>query len=152
MMIAGLTFILFFILALVLIWLWTRKQDSAKPFNATAKFNLPLNIGSALLGKTSLQTRIVFNGQEYSSPEEMPAEIREVYERTMANVLADNNRNNIPDIFETGSSATVFHTDVLARTLDDPAAKLRQLKEMKDANLITDEEYETKKADILNRM
>lgn len=35
---------------------------------------------------------------------------------------------------------------------EDPVTKLKQLKEMLDASLITEEEYNTKKADLLSRM
>jgi len=145
------TFILFFALGLLLIWFWTRKKDSADELNAS-KFSFPLNATSATLGALGTKTRIVFNGQEYSSPEEMPAEIRKAYEQAMATVLADADRDGIPDIFESGGSATVFHTDVFARTSEDPADKLTKLKEMRDSGLITQEEYDTKKAEILNRM
>ena len=37
-------------------------------------------------------------------------------------------------------------------TTEDPAEKLKKLKEMKDSGLINDAEYEAKKAEILSRM
>jgi Short C-terminal domain len=151
-MLIALTFALFFSFALVLIWLWTRKKDPHGELGPISKFTFPVNVSSGTVGKTGMHTRIVFNGQEYSSPEEMPAEIRQVYERTMATVLADADRDGVPDLFEPGAITTVFQTDVQARTLDDPADKLRKLKEMRDSGLITEQEYESKKTEILNRM
>jgi hypothetical protein len=87
-----LTFILFFAFGLVLIWFWTRKKDSPGELNAP-KFSFPLNTLSSSFGTMGMQTRIVFNGKEYSSTEEM-----------------------------------------------------------RDTGLITEQEYETKKTEILNRM
>ena len=150
-MILVFTFILFFAFALVLIWLWTRKKDAHDEVGAS-KFTLPVSFNSGTLGETAVHTRIVFNGQEYSSPEEMPPDVRQVYDRTMSTVLADTDRNGVPDIFETGSSKTVIQSDVLARTLEDPAEKLQKLKEMKDSGLITEQDYDSKKSEILNRM
>ncbi|HEX6732694.1 MAG TPA: SHOCT domain-containing protein [Pyrinomonadaceae bacterium] len=147
-----LTFILFFAFALVLIWLWTRKKASHGQFGPTSKVTFPVNVSSGTIGKTGMHTRIVFNGHEYSSPEEMPAEIRQVYERTMATVLVDADHDGVPDIFEPGAITTVFQTDVQTRTLEDPTEKLRKLKEMKDSGLITEQDYESKKSEILNRM
>lgn len=146
-----LTFILFFAFGLLLIWLFTRNKDSSSDSNAST-FSFPLNAGPTNFGLTGKRTRIVFNGQEYSSPEEMPANVRQAYDQAMATVFADTDRDGVPDILEAGSSSTVFHTDVFARTLEDPADKLRKLKEMKDSGLITEQEYESKKTEILNRM
>jgi hypothetical protein len=151
-MFIALTFILFFSFALLLIWLWTRKRDSPDESNPVSGFTYPPNNSSAFFSTAGVHTRIVFNGKEYSSREEMPAEVRQVYERTMATVLADADCDGVPDIFEAGSSSTIFHTDVLARALEDPAEKLKKLKEMLDSRLITQEEYEAKKTEILSRM
>ncbi len=150
------SFIMFFALGLVLVWMWTRKSGKDSPgwLNPTVKFNLPPNAVSSALGTTGVRTRIIFNGQEYSSPEEMPAEIRRAYEQAMGSVLADADRNDIPDIFEAGGSATVFHNEVMtpAAAAADPAERLRKVKEMRDSGLITEQEYEAKKAEILDRM
>jgi hypothetical protein len=43
--------------------------------------------------------RIVFNGREYSSADEMPPDVREVFERTMR-LAADSDRDGVPDVFE----------------------------------------------------
>ena len=43
--------------------------------------------------------KIIVNGREYSSPDELPAEARAGYERAMS-ALADRNGNGIPDILE----------------------------------------------------
>jgi hypothetical protein len=44
-------------------------------------------------------TRIVVNGQEYSSVDEMPPDVRGVYDNMLAG-LADMNRNGVPDFVE----------------------------------------------------
>lgn len=43
--------------------------------------------------------QIIYNGKTYASLEEMPPEVRKVYELTMG-ILADNDHNGIPDFLE----------------------------------------------------
>jgi hypothetical protein len=150
----ALSFVLFFALGLALIWLWTRKsgESSSGWLNPTFKFGSLPDAVSAALKTAGMRTRIIFNGQEYSSPEEMPAEVRRAYDQAMGSVLADADRDGIPDIFEAGGGATVFHTEVRTQAVDDPAERLRKLKEMRDSGLITEQEYEAKKAEILSVM
>ncbi len=53
------------------------------------------------IGQVNIQavhTRIVVNGQAYSSVEEMPPEVHQQYEQAMAKVDAD--RNGVPDVLE----------------------------------------------------
>ena len=46
-----------------------------------------------------METRIVINGREYRSVDEMPVDVRRQYERAMA-TLADRDGNGVPDVFE----------------------------------------------------
>ena len=46
-----------------------------------------------------MQAKIIFNGKDYSSLDEMPPEARQAYEQMM-NVLADRNQDGMPDLFE----------------------------------------------------
>ena len=55
----------------------------------------------------SMATRIIFNGQEYTSVEAMPEQVRRAYQQTLAQ-LADTDRNGIPDILERGAAANVI--------------------------------------------
>lgn len=48
---------------------------------------------------TKLTRKIVINGKEYSSTEEMPPEIRALYEKAME-TFADRDGNQVPDILE----------------------------------------------------
>jgi Short C-terminal domain len=147
------TFVLVFLVCLLVIWWWIRKVDDG----STSRLNPSLFKGSfptALLnalGAAEVRTGIIFNGKEYPSVEEMPEEVRRTYEQAISGVLADSDRNGIPDLFERGG-ASVFQTEVMTRKLEDPAEKLKQLKDMRDSSLITEQEYETKKAEILARM
>jgi hypothetical protein len=43
--------------------------------------------------------KIVLNGKEYNSIEEMPEDVRKTYQ-TVTDMFADKNQNGIPDIFE----------------------------------------------------
>jgi hypothetical protein len=88
--------------------------------------------------------RVVVNGQEYASPEEMPDGVRAAYEQAMG-VFADADGDGVPDIFE----------NLAARAPapgPDAAARLTKLKSLRDAGLITQQEYETKRAQILSEL
>jgi hypothetical protein len=54
-----------------------------------------------------MSTRIIFNGQEYASPEAMPEGIRKAYQETLAK-LEDANRNGVPDVLERGDTGNVI--------------------------------------------
>ncbi len=147
-------FVLVFLVCLLVLWWWTRKSENRSSgwLNPSLTFKGPLpNALTSVLGAADMRTRIVFNGQEYSSVDEMPEEARRIYEQAMSGVLADTDKNGIPDLFERGG-ASVFHTELTSREPDDPAEKLKQLKDLRDSDLITENEYETKKAEILARM
>jgi hypothetical protein len=58
---------------------------------------------------------IVVNGKSYSSVEEMPPEIRKVYQATMG-ILADGDKNGIPDILEGSSGANINIRNISAQT------------------------------------
>ena len=51
-----------------------------------------------------MTTRIIFNGREYKSPDEMPADVRRLYDQALQQ-LADADRDGIPDILEQGPEA-----------------------------------------------
>ncbi len=54
-----------------------------------------------------METKIIFNGKEYTGPEAMPEEVRQAYQQAMAQ-FADADKNGIPDILERGSSGNVI--------------------------------------------
>lgn len=67
--------------------------------------------GSAGKGRMDIQSvsissnegQVFIDGKAYSSPEEMPAEVRQKYEQAIAEagqILKDVNHNNVPDILE----------------------------------------------------
>jgi hypothetical protein len=88
--------------------------------------------------------RIIFNGREYASPEEMPREAREAYEAALG-VFADNDGDGVPDMFE-------GLTRQQSQTQGDAARRLAELKGLFDAGLINAAEYEAKKAEILRSL
>ncbi|HNB53309.1 MAG TPA: hypothetical protein PK530_15265 [Anaerolineales bacterium] len=50
-----------------------------------------------------MTNKILFNGKEYNSPNEMPPEARRAYETAIGqvnNLLEDKDRDGVPDIFE----------------------------------------------------
>jgi hypothetical protein len=50
-----------------------------------------------------MTTRIIFNGQEYDSPEAMPSDVRMAYQ-VMLDQLQDKDRDGIPDVLQGGSA------------------------------------------------
>ncbi len=146
-------FILCSAFAFILVWLLTREWGDNSAQSTNFKFNLGpmLNKSVALFGK-DIRSRIIFNGKEYASPEEMPPDVRQAYNQAIGIMLADANQNGIPDIFEGGGNTTVMQTGMFTKTSEDPAGKIEKLKDMRDSGLITAEEYEKKKAEVLERM
>ena len=148
--------VLFFVGLVMVAWTWRQRSDQPSSssggwLNPNIKFNLPAKLVSSIMQTPGLQSKIVFNGREFSSPDEMPPDVRQAYDQVMSGVLVDANRNNIPDIVEGGGGSSVF-TGIRTLTPEDPAEKLRKLNEMRDSGLITNQEYETKRAEILSRM
>ena len=54
-----------------------------------------------------MSTRIIFNGKTYTDPSEMPADVRKAYDQALG-LLADANRNGIPDLLETAGLGNVI--------------------------------------------
>ena len=104
---------------------------------------------------TSAQTYVV-NGKAYSSLDQLPPEARQAL-GSVSGLLGDANQNGIPDIMEQGmaasrpSGAQIINANA-ANTTEDRVKKLSELKAMLDQGLISQQEYDTKKKDILDRM
>jgi hypothetical protein len=54
-----------------------------------------------------MPTRIIFNGQEYDSPEAMPEDVRSAYEK-MVDQLQDKDKDGIPDVLQGRSAGNVL--------------------------------------------
>jgi hypothetical protein len=69
-----------------------------------------------------MTTRIIFNGQEYDSPEAMPADVRKAYQELL-DQLKDRDKDGIPDVLQGGAGNVlgIQQTSVSfnGRTLDD---------------------------------
>ncbi len=50
-----------------------------------------------------MNQKILFNGQEYNRVEDMPADVRQMYEQMMG-MFADKNQDGIPDMFQQGNA------------------------------------------------
>jgi hypothetical protein len=78
-----------------------------------------------------MRTHIIFNGQEYSSPEAMPADVRKAYEELL-DQLRDKNEDGIPDLLQGGGAGNVLgirQTSVTfnGREVGDLPAPMRRL-------------------------
>jgi hypothetical protein len=70
-----------------------------------------------------MPTQIIFNGQQYDSPEAMPEDVRRAYHE-MLDQLQDKDKDGIPDVLQggtTGKALGVLQTSVTfnGRTLED---------------------------------
>lgn len=54
-----------------------------------------------------METKIIFNGKQYASPEAMPEDVRQAYQQALAQ-FADADKNGIPDILERGAAGNVI--------------------------------------------
>lgn len=69
-----------------------------------------------------MQTRIVFNGNEYASPEEMPDDVRKAFLAMLTQVGTDADRNGVPDVLEGNANALGLQQSsitVNGRTVDN---------------------------------
>ncbi|MDP9177679.1 MAG: SHOCT domain-containing protein [Gemmatimonadota bacterium] len=104
---------------------------------------------AAVLTALGAPSRIVINGNTYSSVDEMPPEVRAQYEQAMRVALDATNRDGILDF---ARSARARNRIAGASAPSDPATRMKQLEEMRDSGLITEDEYETKRAQILEAL
>ncbi|MFN2530103.1 MAG: SHOCT domain-containing protein [Pyrinomonadaceae bacterium] len=144
----ALIFIGFFSLALVIIWLAFRK--AGRDSSTWQQPRIQMSSMPNLISSAVVKTRIIFNGQEYSSIDQMPEQIRRAYEVAIGAAFTDANKNGIPDFLESGANTISVQKPV--NTFEDPNVSLTKLKELKDSGLITEQEFEDKKKEILNRM
>jgi hypothetical protein len=64
-----------------------------------------------------MKNKILFNGKEYTSPDEMPPDARRAYAAAMGqvtNLLADQDRDGVPDIFENLASGNAQNVQVFS--------------------------------------
>src|SRR5687767_6503413 len=104
---------------------------------------------SAVLTALGAPSKIVINGQAYSSVDDMPPEVRAQYEQAMSVALASTNRDGLLDF---SRSARARHRIGVSMSPADPATRMKQLEEMRESGLITDAEYDTKRAQILDAL
>ncbi|MDH5606659.1 MAG: SHOCT domain-containing protein [Anaerolineae bacterium] len=111
-----------------------------------------LNLASLLVTdpdklKRMTDTKIIINGKEHASIDDLPAEQQEAYKKAMR-IFIDEDGDKIPDILQKGGLAQITS----AFTQADPQEKLEKLKKLLDAGLISQQDYDDKKAEILSRM
>lgn len=123
--------------------------------NWTFKVNTVPRVVTASLDSLGVPTKIVFNGQEYSSPDEMPPDARAAYNLAMSMVKTNAHHDSDPDVFKSvgrpgGFSARIGAGAGASGDPGDPATRLKHLQSMRDAGLITDAEYEAKRSEIID--
>ncbi len=111
-----------------------RRRGAPGDAVASRGFTTPVSVSATTPGT------VIYQGQVYTSVDEMPPDARRAYQQAMS-VFADADGDGIPDIFEGGAAIP---------QVDDIAQKLQTLKELYSTGLITFQEYEAKKAEILS--
>ena len=90
-----------------------------------------------------MATRILFNGREFAGPDEMPADVRRLYDLAMEQ-LADADQNGIPDVLERAGAAGhvigIEHTSITVNgktygSVDEMPADVRRLYEQAIAGI-----------------
>jgi hypothetical protein len=84
---------------------------------------------------------VIVDGQSYTSVDEMPPHVREAYGKAMS-ALGDADGDGVPDVLE----------GLVQGQTGGAMQRLNELKQMLDAGLITDVEYEAKKNEILSEL
>jgi putative oligomerization/nucleic acid binding protein len=145
--------VLLFVLIILMRLMRSSEKGGGGP-NWTFRINSVPTVLTTALDSLGAPTKIVFNGQEYSSPDEMPPEARSAYDFAMKGVLADANRDGIPDVFKSVGGGGGFKARIGSGMGEsaDPVTRLKQLQDMKNAGLITDVEYEAKRSEILDKI
>lgn len=97
-------------------------------------------------------TSIELNGEEYSSPEEMPAGPRAAYKMAMKGLLSDVNHDGVPDIVNLMGGAKLFKASMGQGPAADAVARVKELEKMRDDGVITDKEFDSKRAEIIEEI
>lgn len=119
------------VVVLVVMMLMRIGRASSSPGSSSNfKFNTR-NVMTASVDSLGVPTKIVFNGEEYSSVDEMPPVARAAYKLAMGMV---------PKLGPGEVSPA------------DPATRMKQLQDMRNSGLITNDEYEAKRAEILEKL
>lgn len=130
------------------------RANSSPGSNSNFKFNTR-NIVTAALDSRGAPTKIVFNGQEYSSVDEMPPVARAAYKLAMGLVLTDADHDGVPDLLKSvaaGRSGFIPKLGSGEVSPADPATRMKQLQDMRNSGLITNDEYEAKRTQILDKL
>ena len=97
-------------------------------------------------------TTFEFNGQEYSSPDELPAGPRAAYKFAMKGLLSDVNHDGVPDIVNLMGGGKLFKASMGEGPAADAVARAKELEKMRDDGLITEAEYDSKRAEIIEQI
>ncbi|MBU0494827.1 MAG: SHOCT domain-containing protein [Chloroflexi bacterium] len=90
---------------------------------------------------------ITVDGQTYATVDDMPSHVRQAYEQVLAD-LADADRDGIPDLLK-------GPVPVMAPQSPEALQRKQRLKELKgllDAGLITEQDYEARKSQFLSEI
>ena len=144
------------LLVLIVMMRIARSASGSSGSNWTFKVNTVPTVLTTAIDSLGAPTKIMFNGHEYSSVDEMPADARAAYEFAMNSVMNDADRDGVPDLFKSlgtgrsGSIPKIGSGDVSSAA--DPATRLKQLQNMRNSGLITNDEYEAKRTQILDKL
>jgi len=136
------------LVAIVVVMILMRIGRASSSPGASSNFKFGTrNIMTGSVDSHGVSTMIVFNGKEYSSEDEMPPVARAAYKVAMGIARRDADHDGVPDFLKSIAAA---RGDVTSAA--DPTTRMKQLQNMKDAGLITNDEYEAKRTQILDKL
>ena len=124
---------------------WAQRREAAWKFDVRA---LPPTGDGEVITPTSIE----FNGEEYSSPEEMPPGPRVAYKLAMKGLLSDVNHDGVPDIVNLMGGAKLFKASMGQGPAADAVSRVKELEKMRDDGLITEDEYNSKRSEIIEQI
>jgi uncharacterized membrane protein len=124
---------------------WTHGRDAAWKFDVRAA--PPMGDGGGIT-----PTSIEFNGEEYASPEEMPPGPRAAYKLAMKGLLSDVNHDGVPDIVNLMGGGKLFKASMGQGPAAEAVSRVKELEKMRDEGLITEDEYNSKRAEIIEQI
>lgn len=91
----------------------------------------------------------VIDGKVYTNLNDVPPELRQQMQQAMS-MLGDANNDGIPDILQ--GTLPMAGLSTTPTEASDPAERLRKLEELRKAGLITEQEYQVRRAQILGEV
>jgi hypothetical protein len=139
-------------IVIAVVFLLVTKQSRVAPGDNEIRdksFRLNLTIDPKEISASGTPKRIELDGQEYSSPEDMPAGARAAYKIAMKGLRIDVNHDGVPDVINLMGAGKLFKASLGEGPDADAVAKVIELQKMRDSGEITDAEFHSRRSAII---